>query len=240
MKHRLAVSALVLGLCLAVTGLSAQAFAKGGGKKQAAKREGEGDRRGASRQVRRRRGRRRDPAQEGIVLKNMWARNYQSNGFFVHASNEDGEHCVGYTMDNLLASANRSYGLFAKHCTGGKMIDSAGFHQDDSAFYVGETPCDSATWTNHGSAPAPCQAKVLAAAGAKDLYLQPREGSLERLREIVGRACCVLPRHHARRLPPRPTTPPSTSHSPLPNKDKAESGWTRRSRDGCRVLIEPI
>ena len=98
---------------------------------------------------------------DGIVLKNMWARNYQSNGFFVHAANERGQHCNGYTMDNLLASANRSYGLFAKHCFGGKMINSAGFHHGDAGFYVGETPCDSKTWTNHGIVPAPvaCQAK---------------------------------------------------------------------------------
>ena len=72
----------------------------------------------------------------------MWARNYESNGFFIHASSEEGQHCDGYTMDNLLASGNRSYGLFAKNCFGGKMINSAGYHQGDSAFYVGETPCD--------------------------------------------------------------------------------------------------
>jgi hypothetical protein len=98
---------------------------------------------------------------DGLVLKNMWARNYQSNGFFIHASNEEGQHCDGYTMDNLLASDNRSYGLFAKNCFGGKMINSAGYHQGDSAFYVGETPCDSKTWTNHGIVPPPkpCQKK---------------------------------------------------------------------------------
>jgi len=45
---------------------------------------------------------------DGLVLKNMWARNYESNGFFIHASGEEGQHCVGYTMDNLLASGNRS------------------------------------------------------------------------------------------------------------------------------------
>jgi parallel beta-helix repeat protein len=41
------------------------------------------------------------------------------------------------------------------------MLDSAGFHHGDSAFYVGETPCDSKTWTNHGVAPPPkpCQRK---------------------------------------------------------------------------------
>lgn len=98
---------------------------------------------------------------DGLVLKNMWARNYQSNGFFIHASSEEGQHCDGYTMDNLLASDNRSYGLFAKNCFGGKMVNSAGYHQGDSAFYVGETPCNSKNWTNHGVVPAPkpCQRK---------------------------------------------------------------------------------
>jgi parallel beta-helix repeat protein len=95
----------------------------------------------------------------GLGMKNMWARNYQSNGFFVHAVTQEGQRCDGYTMDNLLASGNRSYGLFAKGCLGGKMINSAGYHQGDSAFYVGETPCDSKKWTNHGVAPPPkpCQ-----------------------------------------------------------------------------------
>jgi parallel beta-helix repeat protein len=94
---------------------------------------------------------------DGLVLKNMWARNYQSNGFFIHASNEEGQHCDGYTMDNLLASDNRSYGLFAKNCLGGKMINSAGYHQGDAAFYVGETPCDSKKWNVFDNTP--CQKK---------------------------------------------------------------------------------
>jgi len=98
---------------------------------------------------------------DGLVLENMWARNYQSNGFFIHAATQAGQRCDGYTMNNLLASANRSYGLFAKGCLGGKMTNSAGYHHGDSAFYVGETPCDSKTWTNHGTAPPPkpCQRK---------------------------------------------------------------------------------
>jgi hypothetical protein len=100
---------------------------------------------------------------DGLVIKNLWARNYQSNGFFVHASNEGRQSCVGYTMDNLLASDNRSYGLFAKNCKGGKMINSAGYHHGDSAFYVGETPCDKKSWTNHGIVPppTPCQRKPM-------------------------------------------------------------------------------
>ena len=94
---------------------------------------------------------------DGLVLKNMWARNYESNGFFIHAADEGGQHCNGYTMNNLLASGNRSYGLFAKHCLGGKMINSAGYHQGDSAFYVGETPCDKKNWTVKSKQP--CQKK---------------------------------------------------------------------------------
>lgn len=231
MKHWLAVPALVLGLCLAFTGLSAQAIAKGGGKKQAktkvfeackhgckfntiqkavnaagafkfkkanakvkvtvavkpgkyvegvvvdgtaAKKNFDGltiegtkvSRKKAVLEGKNAKGE-LGAAQNGIeaisvdglVLKNMWARNYQSNGFFIHAAREEGQHCDGYTMDNLLASDNRSYGLFAKNCYGGKMINSAGYHQGDSAFYVGETPCDKQNWTNHGSAPTPCQKK---------------------------------------------------------------------------------
>lgn len=92
---------------------------------------------------------------DGLVLKNMCARNYESNGFFIHAADEEGQHCNGYRMNNLLASGNRSYGLFAKHCFGGKMINSAGYHQGDSAFYVGETPCDTKNWTVKSKQP--CQ-----------------------------------------------------------------------------------
>ncbi|HEX6752025.1 MAG TPA: hypothetical protein VF093_00360 [Solirubrobacterales bacterium] len=95
----------------------------------------------------------------GLVIRNLWARNYESNGFFIHAATQAGQECDGYKMENLLASGNRSYGLFAKGCLGGKMLHSSGWRHGDSAFYVGETPCDTTTWTNHGDAPAPCQAK---------------------------------------------------------------------------------
>jgi hypothetical protein len=96
---------------------------------------------------------------DGLVFKNMWARNYESNGFFVHADTSSGQHCNGYTMDNLVASGNSSYGLFAKGCLGGKMINSAGFRQGDSAYYVGETPCDKTNFTVHGIEARPCQKK---------------------------------------------------------------------------------
>ncbi|MGD9734170.1 MAG: hypothetical protein AB7V58_00965 [Solirubrobacterales bacterium] len=92
---------------------------------------------------------------DGVVIRNLWARNYRSNGFSVHAATGRGQRCVGYTMDNLLASGNRSHGLFARGCLGGRMINSAGYRQGDSAFHVGETPCEGPSWSVHGTAP--CQ-----------------------------------------------------------------------------------
>ncbi len=94
-----------------------------------------------------------------VVLKNLWARNFQANGFFVRSI--DGKSCNGYTMTNLLASDNRGYGLFARGCRGGRMTNSTAFRHGDSGFYIGETLCDSPSWTNHGIVPppAPCQRK---------------------------------------------------------------------------------
>lgn len=97
----------------------------------------------------------------GLTMKNMWARNYLNNTFFVWASNkpEEGELCKDYDMDNLVSSDTRSYGLFARNCFGGRMTNSEGWNHGDSAFYIGETPCDSDTWNNRGDNPGPCQAK---------------------------------------------------------------------------------
>ena len=93
----------------------------------------------------------------GLVMKNMWARNYQNNTFFVWASNveEDGEMCADFVMDNLVSSDTRAYGLFSRNCFGGKFLNSEGWNHGDSALYIGETPCDTYDWTNDGT---PCQA----------------------------------------------------------------------------------
>lgn len=97
----------------------------------------------------------------GLKMKNMWARNYLNNTFFVHASNveADGEYCANYVMDNLVSSDTKAYGLFARNCFGGKILNSEGWGHGDSTVYIGETPCDSWDWTNKGDNPKPCQAK---------------------------------------------------------------------------------
>ncbi len=86
------------------------------------------------------------PAQNGIdglnvdnlKVKRLWARDYPANGIFIHA--DPGNHCHGFVMHRDLASFNRSYGLFAKHCTGGQITNSKGWGHGDSAIYIGETP----------------------------------------------------------------------------------------------------
>lgn len=96
----------------------------------------------------------------GVTMKNMWARHYQNNTFFVYASNveADGHYCADYVMDNLVSSDTRAYGLFARNCYGGEIINSEGWGHGDSTVYIGETPCDTWNWTNKGDNPPPCQA----------------------------------------------------------------------------------
>ena len=49
-------------------------------------------------------------------------------------------NCKGFLMKHDLASFNRSYGLFAKRCIGGRITQSTGWGHGDSAIYIGETP----------------------------------------------------------------------------------------------------
>ncbi len=96
----------------------------------------------------------------GLKMYNMWARNYQNNTFFVHASNieSDNELCADFVMDNLVSSDTRAYGLFSRNCFGGKFLNSEGWNHGDSTLYIGETPCDEYDWTNKVNNAPPCQA----------------------------------------------------------------------------------
>ena len=81
-----------------------------------------------------------------LTIKNMWARNYATNGFFVRDSAPAPGtkiDCADYVMDNLIASFNRSYGMYAFGCSGGRITDSEGYGHGDSAVYVGATPIQS-------------------------------------------------------------------------------------------------
>jgi len=69
----------------------------------------------------------------GMVMENMKAEHFAANGFYVN-------HCTGYLMKNLVGAFEHGYGLFAFRCIGGRMTQSVGYGNGDSAFYIGGTP----------------------------------------------------------------------------------------------------
>ena len=81
------------------------------------------------------------PAQNGVLVNNadgvtvngFHARNYKGNGVFV--VNAD-----GYKLTNLVAEKVGVYGLYAFNSKGGEMSNSEAFYNNDSGFYVGQTP----------------------------------------------------------------------------------------------------
>ncbi len=83
---------------------------------------------------------------KGVTLQNMTAKNYATNGFFLWDSDAGSGakiDCADYLMKNLVAKDNRSYGLYAFGCAGGKITKSMGEGHGDSAFYIGATPIQS-------------------------------------------------------------------------------------------------
>ena len=70
---------------------------------------------------------------KGLELLKFTVKNYAANGVFLH-------ECSDYLMKNLIAAYNRSYGLFAFDCKGGRMTKSVGYGHGDSAYYIGATP----------------------------------------------------------------------------------------------------
>jgi hypothetical protein len=68
-----------------------------------------------------------------LTLENMKEEHYHANGFFING-------CKGYTMKNLIAGFNHAYGLYVFKCIGGRMTQSTGYGNGDSAFYIGGTP----------------------------------------------------------------------------------------------------
>ena len=95
----------------------------------------------------------------GLVMKNMWARHYQNNTFFVWAGH-DGPSVVPTTPWTTSSPPTPVHSCFARNRFGGVIENSSGYHHGDSAASIGETPCDSPDWTNRTVAAerTPCQA----------------------------------------------------------------------------------
>jgi hypothetical protein len=68
-----------------------------------------------------------------VTLDGFTARNYTANGFFA-------TNVVGYHFNHLDANHGGAYGLFAFNSKGGLMENSQASFNNDSGFYIGQTP----------------------------------------------------------------------------------------------------
>lgn len=74
---------------------------------------------------------------DGVVVENMTARNYVSNGFFWTGSDD-------YRGSYLTAYRNGDYGIYAFDAYNGQLDNSLGWGSPDAGFYIGECyPCNA-------------------------------------------------------------------------------------------------
>jgi len=71
-----------------------------------------------------------------VTVNGFYARNYLGNGFFAI-------NVTGYTLTNLVAGWGGTYGVYAFNSKGGTISDSEAFYNNDSGFYIGQTPKQS-------------------------------------------------------------------------------------------------
>ncbi|MFL5844840.1 MAG: nitrous oxide reductase family maturation protein NosD [Solirubrobacteraceae bacterium] len=68
-----------------------------------------------------------------VTVKGFEAKNYLANGFFV-------VNATGYTFRNLVATRTGTYGVYAFNSIGGSITNSTASENNDSGFYIGQTP----------------------------------------------------------------------------------------------------
>lgn len=68
-----------------------------------------------------------------VTVRGFSAKNYRANGFFV-------VNAKGYALRNLVATHTGTYGIYAFNSIGGSIVDSAASQNNDSGFYIGQTP----------------------------------------------------------------------------------------------------
>ncbi|MEA2468737.1 MAG: hypothetical protein QOJ57_2863, partial [Thermoleophilaceae bacterium] len=80
-------------------------------------------------------------AQNGVLINSapnvevsgFYAKSYKANGFFAVNTSD-------YDLNHLVAGYGGGYGIYAFNSKGGRITDSEGFYNNDSGFYVGQTP----------------------------------------------------------------------------------------------------
>jgi len=73
---------------------------------------------------------------DDVTVSGFHAQNYKANGFFV-------TNVTGYKLTKLKAHLTGRYGIYAFNAKGGLMADSEAWYQNDSGFYIGQTPPQS-------------------------------------------------------------------------------------------------
>jgi Periplasmic copper-binding protein (NosD) len=80
-------------------------------------------------------------AQNGVLINS--APNVEVSGFYLKNYRANGVFAVNtsdYDMNHLVAGYGGGYGLYAFNSKGGRMTDSEAFYNNDSGYYVGQTP----------------------------------------------------------------------------------------------------
>jgi hypothetical protein len=70
---------------------------------------------------------------DDVVIRGFHARHYKANCFFA-------TNLSDYVLDRLVAERCGVYGIYAFNSKGGRMTRSSAFYNNDSGFYVGQTP----------------------------------------------------------------------------------------------------
>src|SRR4051812_34737764 len=68
-----------------------------------------------------------------VEVSGFYVKNYKANGVFAVNTSD-------YDMNHLVAGYGGGYGLYAFNSKGGRMTDSEAFYNNDSGYYVGQTP----------------------------------------------------------------------------------------------------
>jgi len=70
---------------------------------------------------------------DNVTIDGFYGRNFKGNGFFV-------SNAKGYTMRDLVAQNDGTYGIFAFNSIGGSISDCVAYWHRDAGFYIGQTP----------------------------------------------------------------------------------------------------
>jgi len=75
----------------------------------------------------------------GVTIKNLTVTHYKSNGVWI-VNTQTLFGGMTYLVDNVTASFGGVYGIFARNSFGGTIKNSEAYYNNDSGFYIGETP----------------------------------------------------------------------------------------------------